>query len=93
MRMVDIYREALAKGFTYKEAAYEYNVKYTSLWMSGRRANLPPLVRTITNRRILMYRDMTEKELLTVHASLTKEIATVEEAIQKLVPSTTGSRG
>jgi hypothetical protein len=92
MRMVDIYREALSKGLTYKEASDEYNVKYTSLWMSGRRAHLPPLVRTITNRRILMYGDMTEKQLLTVHASLTKELSIVEEVIQKLVPSSTGGR-
>jgi len=92
MRMVDIYREALAKGLTFKEASFEYNIKYSSLWKCGRRAGLPPLVRTITNRRILMYGDMTEKQLLTVHASLTKEISIVEEVISKLVPSPVGSR-
>lgn len=92
MRMVDIYKEALAKGLTFKEASYEYNIRYSSLWKAGKRANLPPLVRTITNRRVLMYGDMTEKQLLTVHASLTKEISIVEEAIQKLVPSFIGSR-
>jgi hypothetical protein len=90
--MVDVYKEALSKGLTFKEAVYEYNVKYTSLWMAGKRHNLPPLVRTKTNRRILMYADMTEKQLLTVHASLTQELSIVEKAIQAIVPSSAGSR-
>ncbi len=87
MQLVDIYKEALSRGLSGKEAAYEYNVKYHSLWMAGRRNNLPPLVRTKTNRRKLMYENMTNEQLLIVHASLTQELCIVEQAIQKQVPS------
>lgn len=80
MKLIDVYKLALSKGLSGKEAAYEYNVKYHSLWMAGHRHKMPPLVRD--NRRTTMYRNMTNEQLLVVHASLTEEILTVQK-IQK----------
>jgi hypothetical protein len=75
MKLIDVYKLALSKGLSGKEASYEYGVKYHSLWMAGHRHKMPPLVRD--NRRTTMYRNMTNEQLLKCHDSVKEELETI----------------
>ena len=77
MKTIEIYREALSKGMSGKEAAYEYGVKYHTLWTAGRRAGLPPLVRD--NRRTYMYRSMGAEQLRNTYETLHQELQIVKK--------------
>ena len=77
MKTIDIYKEALARGLTGKEAAYEYGVKYHTLMMSGYRHKLPALASLTNKHRKNMYSNMTIQELDAVYASLQKEIQVI----------------
>lgn len=75
MNTVDIYKLALSKGLTGKEAAYEYGVRYHTLMMCGYRHKLPPLVPSKHRRN--MYRNMSIEQLDNIYATLQKEIQIV----------------
>lgn len=77
MKAIDVYREALSRGLTGKEAAYEYGIKYHTLMMAGYRHKLPALVSLTNKHRKNMYRNMTIGELDAVYASLQKEIQVI----------------
>jgi hypothetical protein len=79
MSGLDAYKLALARGLSGKEAAYEYGIKYHTLWTAGFRHKLPPLVKD--NRRNTMYLNMSDEQLLNYHASLVSEIQHIEKII------------
>jgi hypothetical protein len=79
MKGLDAYKLALARGLSGKEAAYEYGIKYHTLWTAGFRHKLPPLVKD--NRRNTMYLNMSDEQLLKYHASLVSELQHIEKLI------------
>ena len=79
MTGLDAYKLALARGLSGKEAAYEYGIKYHTLWTAGFRHKLPPLVKD--NRRNTMYLNMSDEQLLKYHASLVSELQHIEKII------------
>lgn len=79
MSGLDAYKLALARGLSGKEAAYEYGIKYHTLWTAGFRHKLPPLVKD--NRRNTMYLNMSDEQLLNYHASLVSETLHIEKVI------------
>jgi hypothetical protein len=63
MKLIEIYRIALARGLTAKEAGAEFNVKHDSIHKVGSKHKLPKLTSEYDKEKIKQMQKMSTAEL------------------------------